>query len=42
MAAEAAVAAVAAVTAVAVVMAATNYICADPSQIANRNTCHHN
>jgi hypothetical protein len=39
----AAVAAAAAVTAVAVVMAATNYIfCADPSQIANRNTCHHN
>ena len=35
----AAVAAVAVVTAVAVVMAATNYICADPSQISNRNTC---
>ena len=32
-------AAVAVVTAVAVVMAATNYICADPSQISNRNTC---
>jgi len=31
---------VGAVVAVTAVMAATNYICADPLQIANLNTCH--